>query len=79
MLHLTVCTERVIVKAAFKTKDADKILSRKGEKITIDRNNMVKGDLVYVDGSVFMEDEVLHPNRIVEIIRKKKVISYMEL
>ena len=71
--------ERSIVKATFKTKDAGKILSRDGEKIIIDRSNMVKGDLVYVDGSVFMGDEVLHPNKTVEVIRKKKVISYMEL
>lgn len=72
-------SERSVVKSAFKTKDASKILRRDGDKIIIDRSHMVKGDLIRVDNILFSDNVVSPPSRVVEVKRKNKVVSYMEL
>lgn len=69
--------EEHIKKTAFKTKDPSKILVHTGEKVVINRENLLKSDIVMVGMKYWEEDEVYKPGSEVKVLRQDKVIAYM--
>lgn len=64
-------------KTKFKTKKTSQVLLRENEKIIINRNHMVTGDRVIVDGNEFNGSEVNKMGSIVKLEREGILMAYM--